>query len=87
MTRTTAPSSTRPSTDDPTPTTRTRTEHDTSKQDEPPEAHLRATRSKDPHLCIPIRGCGPVFGLPRVGATPVDHKVNAPSIVFGGSRC
>ena len=55
---------------EPTSTSRTTTttKHYSRSTNTSPEPRTRATRSKDSHRCITIRGCGPASGRPERAA-------------------
>jgi hypothetical protein len=53
-------------------TTRTETEHYSSRRNENRERDPRATRSNDSHLGILIDGCGPASGRPEPTLRAVD---------------
>ena len=64
------------STTDPSTTSRTTTttKHYSRSTNASPEPRTRATRSKDSHRCITIRGCGPASGRPEPLARPADRR-------------
>jgi len=59
-------------TENPSPTTTPTIEHYSIRANKHRERDPRATRSKDSHLGITIRGCGPASGRPRTAIALVD---------------
>jgi len=53
-------------------TTRTPSKHYSIRRNEKAEREPQATRSKDSHLCITIRGGGPAFGRLQSALRAVD---------------
>ena len=51
------------------------------------EPRTRATRSKDSHRCITIRGCGPAFGRPETARVAAPRLVDLQKIIGGWSAC
>jgi hypothetical protein len=62
--------------------TTTTTEHYAKQSNPSPEPRTRATRSKDSHRCITIRGCGPACGRPGAPSRAVDLPVDLCKIVL-----
>ena len=76
-------------TTEPTTTSRTTTttEHYARQPNETPERRTTATRSKDSHRCITIRGCGPASGRPGAALAVLIPAVDLFKIMFGWSAC
>ncbi|WP_145981253.1 hypothetical protein [Pseudonocardia sp. HH130629-09] len=65
----------------------TATEHDTRTESDYASSTTTATRSKDAHRGITIRGSGPASGRPLTSASAVDLQSNEFMIVSGWSTC
>ena len=89
---TSGPTQHTPSTDhttDPstTTTTATATQHYSRSTNATPKRRTRATRSKDSHRCITIRGCGPASGRPRPARAIATNAVDLLEIIAWWSGC
>ena len=65
-------------------TTRAPSKHYSIRRNEKSEREPQATRSKDSHLGITIRGGGPAFGRPQPALRAVDLPEHARKIVSAG---
>ncbi len=65
----------------------TTTDHYARQSNATPERRTKATRSKDSHRCITIRGCGPASGRPGTARVAAAHSVDLPKIIPGWSGC
>ena len=74
---------------DPSNTTKTTstTEHYARQSNTTSRRTTRATRSKDSHRCITIRGCGPASGRPGTALVDLLRVVDLCKIVNRWSPC
>ena len=67
--------------------TTTKTKHYSRSTNTSPEPRTRATRSKDSHRCITIRGCGPASGRPGTARAAAANHVDLRKIIVRWSGC